>query len=118
MSPTVSGNYLQAAPCAQPNFLEEKYAHVLNFSTPFILTFIMTKLLNIMPKDGMINGTITDLENEILGILRKNKTASISEVAEICKKSPRTISRAIASLKSKKLIERVGSNKAGIWKVK
>ncbi len=109
---------MRAAPCAQPNFLKKKYAYVLNFTAPFILTFIMTKLLNIMPKDGMINGTITDLKNEILGILRKNKTASIPEVAGICKKSSRTISRAIASLKSKKLIERVGSNKAGIWKVK
>lgn len=67
---------------------------------------------------GMINGTISDLESEILEILRKDEDITVPEMAEICKKSSRTISRAIAALKSKKLIERVGSNKAGSWKVK
>lgn len=73
---------------------------------------------NIMSEDGMINGTISDLEGEILEILRKDEDITVPEMAEICKKSSRTISRAIAVLKSKKLIERVGSNKAGSWKVK
>jgi len=66
----------------------------------------------------MINDTISDLGNEILGIIRKNEDATVPEMVEICPKSSRTIFRAIASLKSKKLIERVGSNKAGNWKVK
>lgn len=77
---------------------------------------------NIMSEDGMINGmingTISALESEILEILRKDEETTVPEMAEICKKSSRTIARAIASLKSKKLIERVGSNKAGSWKVK
>ncbi|MCC8046353.1 MAG: MarR family transcriptional regulator, partial [Clostridiales bacterium] len=68
--------------------------------------------------NGMINGTISDLESEILEILRKNEDITVPEMAALCKKSSRTISRAIAALKSKKLIERVGSNKAGSWKVK
>lgn len=89
----------------------------INSENDFTIEFSRTDR-NIMSEDGMINGTISDLEGEILEILRKDVDITVPEMAEICKKSSRTISRAIAALKSKKLIERVGSNKAGSWKVK
>ncbi|MCD8231839.1 MAG: putative DNA binding domain-containing protein [Clostridiales bacterium] len=93
----------------------------INSENDFTIEFSRTDR-NIMSEDGMINGmingTISDLEGEILEILRKDEDITVPEMAEICKKSSRTISRAIAALKSKKLIERVGSNKAGSWKVK
>lgn len=76
---------------------------------------------NNMPEGGIlngtINGTITELESEVLDFLRKNKNATILEVAENCERSIRTVNRVISSLKSKRLIERVGSNKTGCWKV-
>lgn len=72
---------------------------------------------NNMPEDGMINGMITELESEVLEFLRKNKNATIPEVVDNCGKSIRTVNRVISSLKSKKLIERIGSNKTGYWKV-
>lgn len=34
---------------------------------------------NNMPEDGILNGTITELESEGLDFLRKNKNATISE---------------------------------------
>lgn len=37
---------------------------------------------NNMPEDGMINGTITELESEVLELLRKNKNAAIPEVVD------------------------------------
>ncbi|MCD8109881.1 MAG: winged helix-turn-helix transcriptional regulator, partial [Clostridiales bacterium] len=93
----------------------------INSENDFTIEFSRTDR-NIMSEDGMINGmingTISDLEGEILEILRKDEDITVPEMAEICKKSSRTISRATAALKSKKLIERVGSNKAGSWKVK
>ncbi|MCD8067748.1 MAG: putative DNA binding domain-containing protein [Lachnospiraceae bacterium] len=93
----------------------------INSENDFTIEFSRTDR-NIMSEDGMINGmingTISDLESEILEILRKDEGITVPEMAEICKKSSRTISRAIAALKSKKLIERIGSNKAGSWKVK
>lgn len=72
---------------------------------------------NNMPEDGILNGTITELESEVLDFLRKNKNATISEVVEHCGRSIRTVNRVISSLKSKRLIESVGSNKTGYWKV-
>jgi predicted HTH transcriptional regulator len=52
-----------------------------------------------------------------LDSLKKDKDATVSDLVDISGKSARTVNRAIASLKSKKLLERVGSNKTGYWKV-
>jgi ATP-dependent DNA helicase RecG len=75
---------------------------------------------NNMPDDGIINdvinGTLTEFETEIFRLLKNNKNLTVSEIVDICGKSVRTVNRAIASLKSKKLIERIGSNKTGYWK--
>lgn len=69
---------------------------------------------NIMPRDD----TITKLESEILDLLRKDEHITIAQLVSLCGKSQRTITRTLSSLKSKQLIERVGSNKNGIWKAK
>jgi ATP-dependent DNA helicase RecG len=75
---------------------------------------------NNMPDDGIINdvinGTLSEFEAEIFRLLKNNKNLTVSEIVGICGKSVRTVNRAIASLKSKKLIERIGSNKTGYWK--
>ena len=92
----------------------------VNADTDFTIEFSRIDRNN-MPEDGMINGTIngtiTELESEVLEFLRKNKNATIPEVVNNCGKSIRTVNRVISSLKSKKLIERIGSNKTGYWKV-
>ena len=88
----------------------------VNADTDFTIEFSRIDRNN-MPEDGMINGTITELESEVLAFLRKNKNATIPEVVNNCGKSIRTVNRVISSLKSKKLIERIGSNKTGYWKV-
>lgn len=92
----------------------------MDTDTDFTIEFSRADRNN-MPEDGTINGTIngtiTELESEVLDFLRKNKNATISEVVEKCGKSIRTVNRVISSLKSKRLIERVGSNKTGYWKV-
>ncbi len=79
---------------------------------------------NVISPDGEINGIIngeikdgiSDAEIGLLSIVKENPHATNSELAEITGKSPRTISRLIALLKRKGLIERVGSNKKGYWK--
>lgn len=76
---------------------------------------------NNMSENGTINGigndTLTKLESDVLDLLKKDKNATVSELVGICGKSTRTVNRTISSLKSKKLLERVGSNKTGYWKV-
>ncbi len=70
----------------------------------------------IMPADGTINGTITELERVILSLIKENHSVTIPELAEFCKKSVRSVNRVMASLRAKGLIVRVGSNKTGHWK--
>lgn len=63
-----------------------------------------------------INGTITDLEHNILKEMKSNKNITVKELSVVTNKSIRSINRAILSLKNKKIIERVGPNKTGYWK--
>ena len=76
---------------------------------------------NIMPTNGIINGIdsgeISDNELAVLSVLREKPGATISIIAGIAEKSARTVARTIDLLKSKGLIERVGSNRKGYWKV-
>ena len=93
----------------------------IDSDTDFVFSFSRFNR-NIMPSDdminGIINGTISDGENEILEFLRKDKNITVAELSKISNKSVRTINRIISLLKSKGLIERIGSNKNGYWKVK
>ena len=76
---------------------------------------------NIMPNNGIINGInygeISENELAVLSVLREKPGATISVIAGIAEKSARTVARTIDLLKSKGLIERVGSNRKGYWKV-
>lgn len=85
--------------------------------TAFSLEFSRTDRNN-MPADGTINDTISDLENNILMWLREDGKRTIANLVDISGKSQRTITRAIANLKNKGLIKRVGANKTGHWELK
>ena len=75
------------------------------------------------PKNGAISGAINDVKNItdneqiIINIIIENSNISQKEISDISKIPYRTVQRLISSLKSKKIIERVGSNKSGYWKV-
>lgn len=66
----------------------------------------------------LLNGTISEGESEVVELLRNNKNITVKELAEVSGKSIRTINRIMSLLKSKRLIERIESNKNGYWKVK
>ena len=78
---------------------------------------------NNTPKNGAISGVINDVKNInnneqiIINIIIENPNISQKEISDISKIPYRTVQRLISSLKSKKIIERVGSNKSGYWKV-
>lgn len=96
-----------------------------NTDTAFALEF-SRKDRNIMPSDGSTNGSINvtvndmmpDLEADVLSLLRDNPYLTTSELSGQSGKSTRSIARALNALKNKQLIERIGSNKTGYWKVK
>ena len=78
---------------------------------------------NNTPKNGAISGAINDVKNItdneqiIINVIIENSNISQKEISDISKIPYRTVQRLIASLKSKKIIERVGSNKSGYWKI-
>lgn len=66
-----------------------------------------------------INGAInlTDNERNILSAISKNPHITKSLLISTLGISKGTVDRAIKTLKEKKLLERIGSNKTGYWKV-
>lgn len=68
-------------------------------------------------KNDKINDKINDKETQILKALNENPKLTIPELNKITKISTATISRYLKQLQDKNIIERVGSNKVGYWKI-
>lgn len=64
------------------------------------------------------NVVLNENEKQVLELLRSDNYLSASKISEMIGKSSRNIQRIMDSLKNKELIERIGSNKSGYWKVK
>jgi len=58
------------------------------------------------------------MSEKILNIVRNNSEITIDELSALLNKTTRTIERNIAKLKECGLLERIGANKGGYWKVK
>ena len=69
-------------------------------------------------ENGWINDYISDLEQAVLSCLRDDPGMTNAELIVKTGKPQRTITRALASLKGKGLITRIGSNKTGYWNVR
>lgn len=79
----------------------------------FFFEFIRTNVqLNVQ-----INTELTEPEQMIFNLLQNNEGISKAEMAIRIGKSEKTVQRIISSLMKKQVIERVGSNKSGSWKV-
>ena len=88
----------------------------INEETAFTLEFSRDDRNN-PPNYGEINGGITEAELMLLSLLKQSPSMTNVELAESSGKSERTISRLLAALKNRKLIQRIGSKKTGYWKV-
>ena len=73
----------------------------------------------ITPNNGVINGAInlSETEKKILHFLKDNPCTTKPIIASSVGIGAGTVERAIKKLKVLKLLERVGSNKSGYWKV-
>jgi ATP-dependent DNA helicase RecG len=67
--------------------------------------------------DNLYNATVNATENKILEAILQNESVSYDELAEILSKNRATIYRNIKSLKGRGLLERMGSDKGGRWRV-
>lgn len=61
---------------------------------------------------------LTKIEKRILDVILKNPEITQVNMANTLKTTPKTVQRGIAKLKENEIIERVGSNKKGYWKIK
>lgn len=77
----------------------------------------------IAPNNGVINGvingaiTLSETEKRVLHFLKEYPRATKPTVASSVGVGAGTVERSIKKLKDLKLLERVGSNKTGYWKV-
>ena len=69
-------------------------------------------------ENGRINDYISGLEQAVLSCLQEEPGMTNAELIVKTGKSQRTITRVLAWLKGKGLINRIGSNKTGYWHVK
>lgn len=71
--------------------------------------------------NGTVNDTVSGTENEnqekILAQIKKNPNITQNAIAEITGISLRSVKRNIAILKKDGILERVGSDKTGYWKI-
>ena len=70
-----------------------------------------------------VNGTVNDgvkltpTEQAVLDCIRENNLINVAEIVDCTKKGRSTIMRSIKSLKEKRFIRRVGSDKTGSWEI-
>lgn len=68
--------------------------------------------------DSKVASNLNITQNRIVEIMRDNPQITISELSNIIGMSNSGIKKNIAKLKEDGVIERVGSDKSGSWKVK
>ena len=66
---------------------------------------------------GKVAGKLNRTQEKILQLLRENSDATTEEMANILQMSPAGIRKNLSALRDGGYIERVGSRKAGRWKV-
>jgi len=68
--------------------------------------------------EGGMEGGMENTANKILELICENSFISISDISEKLNISRSAIQKHIENLKAKGIIERVGANKGGYWKIK
>jgi len=68
-------------------------------------------------KDVTVSVTVNDTQKKILNIMRKQPRITYDELAEMVNKSRRTVIRQVKNLREKGLVQRIGSDKSGHWKI-
>jgi len=98
-----------------------KLFFIVPFIMPFLLVYCANFTIEFSRSDRNAeesNVTINSLEESILSLLMENPRFTSSDLTVETNKSLRTINRILASLKAKKIIKRIGSNKSGHWEIK
>jgi Predicted transcriptional regulator containing an HTH domain and an uncharacterized domain shared with the mammalian protein Schlafen len=63
------------------------------------------------------NDTVNSRNDTVFSLIQQNKNITAVEISERLELSPNTVKRKIKKLKEQGIIERVGSDKTGYWKI-
>lgn len=113
---------------------QQAYYNAINQSTDAVnsgifIDFMLQEIYNTLKKRqgapviptknvGINVGTNVGInEMRVIELLRKNNRTTAKEVAELLEISLRHSERLFTSLKQNEIIQRVGSNKSGYWKI-
>ena len=76
-----------------------------------------TSIVDFSTKNDTVNDTVSSTERAVLDVIKNNTSATYEDIEATVGKSRKTVARAIARLKEKGLISRIGSDKTGRWVV-
>ena len=82
-----------------------------------MLCFTLTKKNSEPDVTETVTETVTERQKQILSLIIKDNKITTSELAAELAVTRMTISREISALKSLKILERIGGDKGGHWKV-
>lgn len=89
----------------------------INNENDFTIEFSRADRNEVGEINGEINGELSQQEQAVLSVFRKNKNAIKKDIITETGYSSRSIDRVIRLLKNKELIKRIGANKNGYWEV-
>ena len=106
-----------------PGFTEAKGPRFRSQATSFYTELLNNNYRNQTndPVNDLVNDPVksfTLLQKDLISLLKETPAMTRPELCERLNVSLATIRRAIAQLKELNIIERIGSDKAGYWKVK
>ena len=70
-----------------------------------------------MSEEKQVTEKVTDTEVKILELISENPAITTSKLADILSVTRKTISTHMKSLREKNIIERIGSDRKGYWKI-
>jgi len=85
--------------------------------TAFGTNYIKNNVTDITDNVTDVPDNVTDRYYDILNIIVENNQISTRKIAEIMNISKRTVLRDIEKMKEENMIERIGSEKGGYWKI-
>ena len=105
-----------------PRIVEKYGTEAFTFHENSIVVTIPFNWINIMSaksvgSDSDNSNTLTETQASILVELRNNPNITRTQLADLLGKGTATISRGLSALQDAGLVERIGSNKTGYWKV-
>lgn len=106
-----------------PGFTEAKGPRFRSQATSFYTELLNNNYRNQTndPVNDLVNDPVksfTLLQKDLISLLKETPAMTRPELCERLNVSLATVRRAIAQLKELNIIERIGSDKAGYWKVK